>query len=69
MLSKFTSLFRTSLSTETEQDARPMKLGVSYNVFDGEELLECSIRSVRENVDYVSSWRAGATARQVPDCL
>jgi hypothetical protein len=31
-----------------------MKLGVSYNVFDGEELLECSIRSVRENVDYVS---------------
>ena len=31
-----------------------MKLGVSYNVFDGEELLEYSIRSVRENVDYVS---------------
>ena len=31
-----------------------MKLGVSYNVFDGEELLECSIKSVRENVEYVS---------------
>ena len=31
-----------------------MKLGVSYNVFGGEELLECFIRSVRENVDHVS---------------
>jgi hypothetical protein len=31
-----------------------MKLGISYNVFDGEELLECSIKSVRENVDYIS---------------
>jgi hypothetical protein len=34
--------------------AIPMKLGVSYNVFDGEELLEYSIRSIRESVDYVS---------------
>jgi hypothetical protein len=31
-----------------------MKLGVSYNVFDGEELLENSIKSIRDNVDYVS---------------
>jgi hypothetical protein len=31
-----------------------MKLGISYNVFDGEELLESSINSIRENVDYVS---------------
>jgi hypothetical protein len=31
-----------------------MKLGISYNIFDGEELLENSIRSVRENVDYIS---------------
>jgi len=31
-----------------------MKLGVSYNVFDGEELLENSIKSIRENVDYIS---------------
>jgi len=31
-----------------------MKLGVSYNLFDGEELLESSIRCVREHVDYVS---------------
>ena len=31
-----------------------MKLGVSYNIFDGEELLENSIRSIRDNVDYIS---------------
>jgi len=31
-----------------------MKLGVSYNVFDGEELLEGSIKSIRQSVDYIS---------------
>lgn len=31
-----------------------MKIGVSYNVFDGEELLENSIKSIRNNVDYIS---------------
>ncbi|MDW7663289.1 MAG: hypothetical protein SCH12_00230, partial [Nitrosomonadaceae bacterium] len=31
-----------------------MKLGVSYNVFDGEELLGPSIRLIREQVDYIS---------------
>jgi hypothetical protein len=31
-----------------------MILGVSYNVFDGEELLEYSIKSIRDNVDYIS---------------
>ena len=31
-----------------------MKLGVSYNIFDGEELLEGSIRQIRDNVDYIS---------------
>ena len=31
-----------------------MKIGVSYNLFDGEELLESSINSVRKNVDYIS---------------
>jgi hypothetical protein len=30
------------------------KYGVSYNVFDGEELLESSIKSIRDNVDFVS---------------
>jgi hypothetical protein len=31
-----------------------MKLGVSYNLFDGEELLEGSIRQIRDQVDYIS---------------
>ena len=31
-----------------------MKLGVSYNVFDGEELLEGSIKQIRGCVDYIS---------------
>eukprot|EP01091_Cochliopodium_minus_P010675 TRINITY_DN2880_c0_g1_i1.p1 TRINITY_DN2880_c0_g1~~TRINITY_DN2880_c0_g1_i1.p1 ORF type:complete len:329 (-),score=83.95 TRINITY_DN2880_c0_g1_i1:52-1038(-) len=30
-----------------------MKLGVCYNVFDGEELLERSIESIKSNVDYI----------------
>ena len=29
------------------------KLGVSYNLFDGEELLEASIKSIRNVVDYI----------------
>jgi hypothetical protein len=31
-----------------------MKLGASYNLFDGEELLKDSILSIRDNVDYIS---------------
>ncbi len=31
-----------------------MKLGISYNVFDGEELLEGSIKQIRSEVDYIS---------------
>ena len=31
-----------------------MKIGVSYNIFDGEELLKGSIKSIRDNVDYIS---------------
>lgn len=30
------------------------RLGVSYNVFDGVELLESSIKSIRKNVDYIN---------------
>src|SRR3989338_7472710 len=30
-----------------------MKLGVCYNVFDGEELLEPSIRAIRAEVEYI----------------
>ena len=31
-----------------------MKLGISYNLFDGEELLEGSIDQLKSNVDYIS---------------
>ena len=31
-----------------------MKLGSSYNLFDGEELLESSINSIRNGVDFIS---------------
>jgi len=31
-----------------------MKLGVSYNLWDGEELLEGSIKQIRQHVDYIS---------------
>jgi len=31
-----------------------MKVGISYNLFDGEELLESSIKSIRDNVEYIS---------------
>lgn len=33
---------------------KPMKLGASYNVFDGTELLRESILSIRDNVDHIS---------------
>ncbi len=33
---------------------KPFKLGVSYNLFDGEELLEASIKSIRSQVDYIN---------------
>ena len=31
-----------------------MKLGISYNLFDGEELLKYSIKYIRNSVDYIS---------------
>ncbi len=31
-----------------------MKVGASYNLFDGEELIEASIKSIRENVHYIN---------------
>ena len=31
-----------------------MKLGISYSVWDGEELLEASLKSVRKNCDYIN---------------
>ena len=37
-----------------EQERNNCTWGVSYSVFDGEELLEASIRSVRNAVDYIN---------------
>ena len=34
--------------------SKEMKLGVSYNLFDGEELLEASIKSIRKEAHYIS---------------
>lgn len=31
-----------------------MKLGISYNLFDGEELLESSIKSIRNSADHIN---------------
>jgi hypothetical protein len=31
-----------------------MRLGISYNLFDGEELITDSIKTLRDNVDYIS---------------
>ena len=31
-----------------------MKLGISYNLFDGEELLRDSVVSIRDSVDFIS---------------
>ena len=42
------------LEALVEQTKLKMKWGVSYSVFDGEELLEASIRSIRNSVDYVN---------------
>ncbi len=33
---------------------KQMRLGVSYNLFDGEELIEQSIKSIRAEVDHIS---------------
>ena len=32
---------------------KKMKLGIAYNIFDGEELLEASLKSVRDAADYI----------------
>ena len=42
------------LKALVEQTKLKMKWGVSYSVFDGEELLEASIRSIRNSVDYIN---------------
>lgn len=41
------------IPSEERREAKPIKLGAAYNVFDGEELLLASIRSIRPLVQYV----------------
>jgi hypothetical protein len=44
-----------------------VKVGACYNVFDGEELLEASIRSIRGVVQYVCVvYQTGASAGCMP---
>ena len=45
----------SSRNEEPKRATVSMRLGVSYNLFDGEELLEHSIRCIREKVDYISN--------------
>lgn len=53
----------------TENEYKNTRWGVSYSVYDGVELLEASIRNIRESVDYINvvyqlkSWY-GAEAEQ-----
>lgn len=49
--------------------------GISYSVFDGEELLEKSVESIRSQVDYINvvwqdvSWKGAAGNKEVPILL
>lgn len=42
-----------SIPAYSASACKPIKLGATYNVFDGEELLEASIASIRPLVQYV----------------
>lgn len=52
-----------------------MKIGVSYSVWDAEELLEASIKSVRKQVDYINvvwqkySWKNQVCDKNLPKLL
>lgn len=45
--------WRKSFGRWRSQKNKTMRLGAAYNLFDGEELLAASIRSIRSNVDFV----------------
>ena len=57
------------------QRMRKIKWGVSYSVFNGIELLEKSIRSIRDSVDYINvvysdtSWFGDKTEENILSCL
>lgn len=54
---------------------RKFKLGVTYSLFSGEELLEQSIKSIRNQVDYINvvyqkkSWYGNDVSPDVPELL
>ncbi len=56
---KYICLKRKKLSAQMRDNyynrrIKKYKLGVSYNLFDGEDLLEGSIKSIRNHVDYIN---------------
>lgn len=63
------------LSLRKRKRKRNMKLGVTYSLFSGEEMLRGSIRSIRKHVDYVNivyqkySWFGDGAAKGVLDTL
>jgi len=52
-----------------------MRLGVTYSVWDGEELLESSLKSIRKNVDYINvvwqkhSWEGAPCSESLESLL
>lgn len=52
-----------------------VKLGVSYSIFSGEELLEASIKSIRDQVDYINvvyqkqSWFGDSASQNIEEIL
>jgi GT2 family glycosyltransferase len=51
--SDFKIFNKITKSKKIQNNNKNEKLGVGYNIFNGEELLESSILSIRENVDYI----------------
>lgn len=58
-----------------ERQLKRAKWGISYSVFDGEELLEASLKSVRRSADYINvvyqtlSWTGERRNDALPDFL
>ena len=66
---------RAKLKQELKPNMSKMKLGVSYNVCDSEELLEASLKSIRSEVDYINviwmeeSWKGEKCDKNLPNLL
>jgi len=53
ILKQIKAFARTQKDKKFKDFSYHMRLGVAYNLFDGEELLEYSIKSIRKNVDFI----------------